>query len=55
MAQASGGIVHLAYLDPEEREAQIQLLAAADSPTQPMARDRSRLDSLIERAQTRWL
>ena len=50
MAQASGGIVHLAYLDPEEREATIQLLAESESPPQPVARDRRRLDILIERA-----
>jgi DNA-binding IclR family transcriptional regulator len=50
MAQASGGIVHLAFLDPEEREAKIQLLAEAEAPMQPLARDRVRLDALIDRA-----
>jgi DNA-binding IclR family transcriptional regulator len=48
MAQASGGIVHLAFLDPAEREAKIQLLAKAEAPTQPLARDRLRLEALID-------
>jgi DNA-binding IclR family transcriptional regulator len=50
MALASGGIVHLAFLEGAEREAQIRLLAEAVSPIQPLARDRERLDGLIEAA-----
>ena len=50
MAEASSGVVHLAFLEPAEREAQIRLLAEATSPTQPVAQDRARLDDLIAAA-----
>ena len=51
MAEASGGVVHLAFLEPSEREAKIALLAEATSPIQPVARNREKLDSLIAAAE----
>jgi IclR family mhp operon transcriptional activator len=50
IAAVSGGIIHLAFSEPAEREAAIQMLARSADPAQALARDRKALDALIDAA-----
>jgi IclR family mhp operon transcriptional activator len=50
MAVSSSGIVHLAFLDPEQRAILLRILRESDDPAQEPARDGHRLDYAIARA-----
>ncbi|WP_394762676.1 helix-turn-helix domain-containing protein [Phenylobacterium sp.] len=50
ISASSSGIVHLAFLEPAEREAKIALLAQSSDPAQALARDRRALDGYLAAA-----
>ncbi len=50
MAVASSGIVHLAFLDPEQRRITLQILRESDDPLQAVARDETRMAYALEQA-----
>ena len=52
MAPTSSGIVHLAFLEPEQRRIMLDVLRASSDPLQAIARDASRMDYAIGEAQT---
>ena len=52
MAVSSSGIVHLAFLDPEQQRIMLEVLRASDDPAQAPARETSRISHAIDRART---
>ena len=50
MGVTSSGIVHLAFLDPEQRRIMLDVLRASDDPAQAAVRDERQVDYLIEQA-----
>jgi IclR family mhp operon transcriptional activator len=50
MAVSSSGIVHLAFLDPEQRRIMLQILRDSDDPAQAPAREGNQFDYTIARA-----
>lgn len=50
MAISSSGIVHLAFLDPEQQRIMLDILSRSDDPAQAVARETSRLNHAIEHA-----
>ncbi len=50
MAVSSSGIVHLAFLDPEQQRIMLDVLRASDDPAQAPARDASRMAYALARA-----
>ncbi|WP_425229971.1 helix-turn-helix domain-containing protein [Sphingomonas sp.] len=51
MAVSSSGIVHLAFLDPEQRRIMLQILCESDDPDQVPARDPLRMRYALDHAQ----
>ena len=51
MSVASSGIVHLAFLEPEQRRIRLELLAASTDPMQIYTRDPQRVEFAIQQAQ----
>ena len=51
MSVASSGIVHLAFLDEEQRRILLEMIAASDDPMQIYARDPERVRFAIQQAQ----
>ena len=51
MGVTSSGIVHLAFLDPEQRRITLDILRASDDPAQLPVRDVPQMDYLLEQAQ----
>lgn len=50
ISASSSGIVHLAFLDPAERDAKIDMLARSSDPAQALARDRRALEGYLAAA-----
>ncbi len=50
MAPTSAGIIHLAYLDPEQQRIMLEMLRSSDDPLQAVARDEPRMAHAIEHA-----
>lgn len=50
MAPTSSGIVHLAFLEPEQRRIMLDLLRASSDPLQAVARDTARMDYALAEA-----
>jgi IclR family transcriptional regulator, mhp operon transcriptional activator len=51
MAVSSSGIVHLAFLEPEQRQIMLAMLRASDDPSQAPARNPARIGHAIAQAQ----
>ena len=52
MSYSSSGVVHLAFLEPEQRRIMIDILALSNDPMQEAARDSKRLQYAIDQART---
>lgn len=50
MGVSSSGIVHLAFLDPEQRRILLQILRESDDPAQAPTRDANRMDYALAQA-----